>query len=117
MKVDNSKFDKDGKLKQGPHQECFKNGSVSCEGNFKDGERTGEWKYYLANGQLKAIGNYINGKMTGEWKWYRENGKLMQTGSLDNDIKTGVWTRYREDGNLMDETEYFAGKKGKTKKF
>ena len=45
MKIDNSKFDKDGKLKQGPHQECFKNGSVSCEGNFKDGERTGEWKY------------------------------------------------------------------------
>ena len=41
----------------------------------------------------------------------------MQTGSLDNDIKTGVWTRYREDGNLMDETEFSAGKKGKTKKF
>ena len=117
MKIDNSKFDKDGKLKQGPHQEYFKNGTVSCEGNFKDGERTGEWKYYLANGQLKAIGNYINGKMTGEWKWYRENGKLMQTGSLDNDIKTGVWTRYREDGNLMDKTEFIAGKKGKTKKF
>ena len=57
MKTDNSKFDKDGKLKQGLHQEYFKNGFISCEGNFKDGERTGEWKYYLANGQLKAIGN------------------------------------------------------------
>ena len=59
----------------------------------------------------------MNVKMIGEWKWYRENGKLLQTGSLDKDVKTGVWTRYREDGNLMDRTEFFVGKKGKTKKF
>jgi len=94
MKMDNSKFDKDGKFKQGVHQEYFKNGSLSCEGIFKDGEKNGQWKYFLANGQLKAVGKYIKGKMTGEWKWYRENGKLLQIGSLDNDMKTGVWTRY-----------------------
>ncbi len=64
--------------------------SVSCKGIYKDGCRTGEWKYYLANGLLKAIGNYVVCKMTEEWKCYRENGKLMQTGSFDNEIKTGV---------------------------
>ena len=117
MKMDNSKFNKNGKLKNGVHKEYFKDGSVSCEGDFKDGERTGEWKYYLANGKLKAVGNYKEGKMTGAWKWYRENGKLMQTGSFDNEIKTGLWSRYREDGNLMDETEFINGKKGKAKTY
>jgi len=117
MKIDNSKFDKDGKLKQGVHQEYFKNGSLSCKGIFKDGEKTGEWKYFLANGLLKAVGKYIKGKMTGEWKWYRENGKLLQIGSLDSDIKTGVWTRYGVDGTLMDETVFINGKKGKVKKY
>ena len=93
MKMDNSKIDKEGKLKQGVHHEYFKNGSLSCKGSFKEGERIGEWK------------------------WYRENGELMQTGSLDNDIKTGVWTRYRPDGKLMDKTEFLNGKKGKITKF
>jgi antitoxin component YwqK of YwqJK toxin-antitoxin module len=117
MKMNNSKFDKNGELKNGIQKEYFKNGSVSCEGAFINGERTGEWKYYLANGQLKAIGNYTDGKMTGEWKWYRENGKLMQTGSFDNEIKTGLWKRYREDGDLMDETEFINGKKKRVKKY
>ena len=80
MKIDNSKFNKDGELKNGVHQEYFKDGSVSCEGEFKDDEWTGKWKYYLANGKLKAIGKYKDGKMSGEWKWYRANGKFMQTG-------------------------------------
>ena len=39
--MDNTKFDKDGKLKNGVQKEYFKNGSVSCEGQFEDGERTG----------------------------------------------------------------------------
>ena len=38
MKIDNSKFNKDGELKNGVHQEYFKDGSVSCEGEFKDDE-------------------------------------------------------------------------------
>jgi antitoxin component YwqK of YwqJK toxin-antitoxin module len=117
MKMDNSKIDKDGALKNGAHKEHFKDGSVSCEGDFKAGERIGEWKYYLADGKLKAIGKYKDGKMTGEWKWYRTNGKLMQTGSFDDDIKSGLWIRYREDGSLMDETEFIKGKKGKVKKY
>ena len=30
-------------------------------GNYKNGEREGEWKFYHNNGKLKAIGNYKNG--------------------------------------------------------
>jgi antitoxin component YwqK of YwqJK toxin-antitoxin module len=107
----NSQSTKDGKPPDGIYKEYFKNGAVSCEGNYKNGERTGQWKYWLANGQLKATGKYTKGKMTGKWTWYRENGKLMQTGSFTNEIKTGTWTRYKADGSLLDKTEFANGKK------
>ncbi|HAN17906.1 MAG: hypothetical protein A2X13_10670 [Bacteroidetes bacterium GWC2_33_15] len=113
MKFDNSKFDKNGELKNGHFQEFFKNGAIACEGDYKDGERTGEWKYYLLNGIIKAIGNYTLGKMTGEWKWYHVNGILNQVGTFENELKTGVWTRYYDNGQLWDETEFKAGKKVK----
>ena len=64
-----TKIDKVDKLKDGVCKEYFKNGSLSCEGVYAKGEKTGEWKYYLLTGKLKAIGKYENGKMTGEWKW------------------------------------------------
>ena len=86
MKLDKSKCDADGRLKNGTFKECCKDGVLSCVGKYCTGEKTGEWKYYLRNGLLKAIGSY-HGKMTGEWKWYRENGELMQTGSFDDEKK------------------------------
>ncbi len=111
MKTDNYKSDHAGQLKNGPHQEFFKNGSLSAEGNFVNGEKEAEWKYYLLNGGLKAIGKYTNGQMTGKWKWYRENGQLMQTGEFDeNEQKTGLWKRYYPNGRLLDEGSFFRGK-------
>ena len=76
----NYKRDADGQLLNGIIREYFKNGTVSSEGEYINGSKTGEWKYYLVNGGLKAIGNYVNDEMDGHWKWYRENGNLMQTG-------------------------------------
>jgi antitoxin component YwqK of YwqJK toxin-antitoxin module len=92
MKMDQSRTDSSGRLKQGPYTEYFKGGSVSCVGEFAEGLKTGEWKYFLKNGRLKAIGRYENDEMTGEWRWYRENGELMQTGSFLNNKKPACAT-------------------------
>src|SRR5437867_3550076 len=94
MKTDKSKYGAGGKLKKGVFREYFKDGTLSCIGEYRNGEKIGEWKYYLLNGLLKAVGKYSSGKMTGEWKWYRENGELMQTGSFDDEKKVGIWKRY-----------------------
>jgi antitoxin component YwqK of YwqJK toxin-antitoxin module len=66
MKLDKSKCDADGRLKNGTFKEYFKDGVLSRVGEYRAGEKTGEWKYYLRNGSLKAIGSYDHGKMTGE---------------------------------------------------
>jgi antitoxin component YwqK of YwqJK toxin-antitoxin module len=111
MKMDKSKYAADGRPKNGMIKECFKDGALSCVGEYRNGAKIGEWKYYLRNGSLKAIGRYSNGELTGEWKWYRENGKLMQTGSFDDEKRMGVWTRYHPNGALYDEGEYVNDKR------
>ena len=47
----------------------YSNGNVAIIGNYKNGEREGEWKFYHNNGKLEWIGNYKNGKQEGEWKF------------------------------------------------
>ncbi len=56
MKMDKSKYDADGELKNGVFKEYFKDGTLSCVGKYRNGEKVGEWKYYLRNGLLKALG-------------------------------------------------------------
>jgi len=40
MKMDESRFDAEGNLKQGIFEDRFKSGSISCVGEYKDGEKT-----------------------------------------------------------------------------
>jgi antitoxin component YwqK of YwqJK toxin-antitoxin module len=47
---DQGKYDSDGRLRNGPYEERFKDGSLACTGEYLDGEKTGEWTYYLRNG-------------------------------------------------------------------
>jgi uncharacterized protein YdhG (YjbR/CyaY superfamily) len=94
-----------------PYEERFKDGSLSCTGQHRNGQRVGEWKFFLVNGRLKAVGLYLDGKMFGEWRWFRENGEQMQTGSFDREVKTGVWRRFHPNGALLDEGEFVNGQK------
>jgi antitoxin component YwqK of YwqJK toxin-antitoxin module len=67
MKINAHPLDADGNPRNGPFIEYFKDGTVACEGQFSEGQKTGEWKYYLKNGRLKAIGRYQADQMTGDW--------------------------------------------------
>lgn len=90
----------------GPYEEHFADGSLACRGQHRDGQKTGEWRYFLKNGRLKAVGHYRRDQIHGEWQWYRENGELMQTGAFTDGRRCGVWRRYRPDGSLLDEGAY-----------
>ena len=51
-------IDEDGNPKNGPFELFFKNGQISCQGEFDNGKKSGEWKYFLNNGQMQSSGNY-----------------------------------------------------------
>ena len=50
-------IDEDGNPKNGPFKLFFKNGLVSCQGEFDNGKKSGKWKYFLNNGQLQSSGS------------------------------------------------------------
>jgi hypothetical protein len=49
MKMDKSKYDSNGKLKNGLFKEHLKDGTLPCVGKYSKGEKTGEWKIYEVN--------------------------------------------------------------------
>ena len=105
-------IDEDGNPKHGPFKLYFKNGLVSCEGEFDNGKKSGKWKYFLNNGQLQSSGNYKGGKIVGRWKWFFKNGEPRGTGGFDDEEqKHGVWKRYHANGQLWDEGRFEHGKK------
>jgi antitoxin component YwqK of YwqJK toxin-antitoxin module len=109
---DVSGFDEDGKPKHGPFKLYFKNGSVSCEGEFNNGKKSGKWKYFLNNGQLQSTGHYQDGKIWGQWTWFYKNGEPRGIGGFDDDEqKHGLWKRYHPNGQLWDEGHFEHGKK------
>ena len=63
--------DANGQLFHGDYKEFFKDGSVSNEGEYEHGSKSGEWKYYFAGGLLKSVGNFV------EWR----NGRLLDPGT------------------------------------
>ena len=109
--MDKSRHESKGRPKDGIFKEYFKDGTLSCVGQYSRGEKTGEWKYYLRNGLLKAVGKFSYGKMIGEWTWYRENGEVMQIGAFNDEKKSGSWRRYHPNGALYDEGKYIADKR------
>jgi antitoxin component YwqK of YwqJK toxin-antitoxin module len=58
MKIGRSKFDAYGRLKNGLIKEFFKDGTLSCVGEYRNGEKIGEWKYYLRNGLPKPSADF-----------------------------------------------------------
>ena len=100
-------IDEDGNPKNGPFKLFFKNGLVSCEGEFDNGKKSGKWKYFLNNGQMQSSGSFKDGKIVGRWKWFYKNGELRGTGGFDDEEqKHGVWKRYHPNGQLWDEGRF-----------
>lgn len=67
-------------------EEHFKDGTLSGEGEYEDGQRHGPWTFYFRNGGMQAQGTYKYGqlwdegeynlgKKTGEWVTYDKAGK------------------------------------------
>jgi hypothetical protein len=105
-------FDEDGNPKNGPFKLYFKNGLVSCQGEFNNGKKSGTWKYFLNNGQMQSSGSFKDGKIIGRWKWFFKTGEPRGTGGFDDEEqKHGVWKRYHANGQLWDEGRFEHGKK------
>ena len=80
----------------------YEGGSSEYKGQYKKGEKEGEWVLNYENGQKDEIGKYRKGKKEGEWQSYYGNGQVQSIGSYINGKKDGEWNFYRgEDDTTL----------------
>jgi antitoxin component YwqK of YwqJK toxin-antitoxin module len=96
----------------GRHTEYYHSGKVLAEGPKSGTKNVGRWRYYVEeDGTLQSEGDFSDGKKNGEWKFYYPSGKIGSSGFYENDESTGKWIYYFEDGTISSEGEYVGGKK------
>lgn len=97
-------------IQDGPWKEFYENGSLRSEGMYRNGKRTGKWKFYHSNGNLEQEGNYNNqGNTDGLWKWFYEDGQLLREENYLNGSSEGIFTEYDENGKVIIQGEYVEG--------
>ena len=84
------------------------------EGEFIDGKREGNWKFYVIEDKtfkkiLQKELNYKNGKREGAFKYYYPSGKIGIEGAYASDTIEGVAKSYYENGDLYGTRYYKNG--------
>jgi antitoxin component YwqK of YwqJK toxin-antitoxin module len=96
--------------RQGAWTDFYPNGQKRYEGQFKNDQCVGEFKYYDEQGQLKATNTFDKAGTRALNKSY-SNGTLIATGYYVNQKKEGEWRYYsKENGKLLLVEDNKAGK-------
>lgn len=87
--------------------EYYPSGIKSAEGDYVDGNRSGDWKVYSSNGGwLRAKEHYRRGYRNGTRKEYYRNGKLESELDYSMGAKDGYLKSYYTNGNIESEGWY-----------
>lgn len=124
-----NKTDSKGK-KQGFWRKNYPDGTPRYEGNFKDDNPTGVFRYYHETGELKMVcfysdkgrrshakgfdakgnmisdGNYVDQKKDSVWTYYNEQKQVLSRETYIKGIKTGTWYVYYPEGPVSEEVTY-----------
>lgn len=99
-------------LPEGRFVEYDIEGRPLLDGQYFEGEREGEWYYYV--GDYIEKGKYVEGEKDGLWKSFYENNKLMFEGYYIKGVPDGKHCLYYDNGQKKEERVYVMGSKEKT---
>ena len=76
-------------------------------GKYSSDKETGEFKFYeRISGLLSHTGEYKNGIKEGNWKFYYPSGKLKVHNLYSNGSRNGIAIAYNEKGAIIEKAEY-----------
>ena len=90
-------------IRNGQYRQFTFNGILEINGNYKNGEYSGQWTYYL-DGSIEKQGKYKDSLQTGIWKFWYPSGELEAKRVYKNGWKDGEWIDYNEDGTIFVKT-------------
>ncbi len=68
-------------------------------------------KFYHKNGVMSSEGWFVNGQPDGFWRTYNENGILISSGKRSNGVIDSTWKFFDTKGRIEKEINYAGGKK------
>lgn len=96
----------------------YPDGSLKSEGNYNNGQPSGNWKFYYNTPHLlKKEGNISNGQFSGYWKFYHPNGRLRAEGNFENGFQNGHWKFYYPNGIMESEGNFDFNRKTRDWKY
>lgn len=84
----------------------YHDGALSLEGEYENGERSGDWTSWRPDGSLMLEGQYEGGRREGRWKAYHPNGQVLGEGDFEGGNREGVWSIYYSNGDLKEHGLY-----------
>jgi antitoxin component YwqK of YwqJK toxin-antitoxin module len=85
--------------------------TLKYEGQFKDNNPVGEFKYYFYNGKVKALTTYSDNGRVAKTVMYHSDGKKNGEGTYIDKKKDGLWIYYGVNGVKISEENYIKGVK------
>jgi len=93
----------------GPYISRYKNGDIKSIGNYADGKKDGEWKYYNKLASIVKIENYSIGLLHGDLKHYFDDGESIKIiGQYQNNRKVGDWFWYFDVDNKLSYRKHYS---------
>lgn len=87
----------------------YPDGKEYYTSNYIDGERSGEEKEFYPNGQLYYCNHYLLGESHGSQKMYNEKGILIQDITYQNGYEHGISSYYDDNGKLQQKVPNYWG--------
>ncbi|TWT74572.1 MORN repeat variant [Posidoniimonas polymericola] len=129
-----TKYSDNSLVSNGIYREYYRDGQQFVDGQFVDGQPTGEWTYWRPNGELakkvtfqdglpdgqvevhradgtlEARRSFKLGKRDGTWETYADNGETLITEhAYTEGVRSGTWKWWYENGNPMREASFDNG--------
>lgn len=103
-----NKSDDTGKL-QGQWKHTHEDGTLKCQGSYKDGYKMGYWERKWPNGNYMYQINMHEGYRNGYSKSFYENGTIEKEGNYIMEKEEGLIKTYYENGMQKSEENFKEG--------
>lgn len=90
----------------GDYVDRYTNGIVKFKGQFRFGERHGQWVSFFPTGKTWSEMQYDKGSREGQNIVYYENGDKRYEGFYKNDMQDSLWTYYDSIGKVVTKVLY-----------